>query len=95
MIREFEKFEKLYYEQKRPKHKPTEFYFYLARHIAQCIMRSDTLNWHNYGGYMKMTALSLNVNFTDKYKSKRTIVHNSLSQNCSTDESKWKRSIVN
>ena len=31
IIREFEKFEKLPYEKKRPKHEPTGSYFYLAR----------------------------------------------------------------
>ena len=30
IIREFEKFEKLPYEKKRPKHEPTESYFHLA-----------------------------------------------------------------
>ena len=33
IIREFEKFEKLPYEKKRPKHEPTESYFHLAREI--------------------------------------------------------------
>ena len=58
IIREFEKFEKLSYEKKRPKHKPNDCYFYLARHISKCMMRSDTLNWHDYGGYTEMTAPS-------------------------------------
>ena len=31
IIREIEKFEKLPYEKKRPKHEPTESYFYLAK----------------------------------------------------------------
>ena len=30
IIKKFEKFEKLYYEKKRPKHDPTERYFHLA-----------------------------------------------------------------
>ena len=49
IIREFEKFEKLSYEKKRPKHEPTERYFHLARHIAKCMMRFDNLNWYNHG----------------------------------------------
>ena len=59
------------------------------------MMRSDTLNWHDYGGYMKMTAPSLNVNYTDEDESKRSIVHDTLSRNFSTDESESKRNIVN
>ena len=41
IIREFEKFEKLSYEKKRPKHEPTESYSHLARQLAKCMMRSD------------------------------------------------------
>ena len=44
IIREFEKFEKLPYKKKIPKHEPTDSYFYLARQLAKCTMRSDTLN---------------------------------------------------
>ena len=44
IIREFEKFEKLPYEKKKSKHEPTDSYFYLARQLVKCIMRSDTLN---------------------------------------------------
>ena len=43
IIREFENFEKLPSEKKRPKHEPTERYFYLARQLAKCMMRYDTL----------------------------------------------------
>ena len=75
IIREFEKFEKLPYEKKKPKHEPTGSYYYLARPIVKCMIRSNILNWHNYGGYTEMTALSLNVNATDEEKSKRIIVH--------------------
>ena len=56
IMREFDKFEKLPSEKKRPKHEPTDSYFHLARQLAKCMMRSDTLNWHDYGGYTKMTA---------------------------------------
>ena len=31
IFREFEKFEKLPYDKKRPKHEPTDSYFYLSR----------------------------------------------------------------
>ena len=35
IIKEFEKFEKLPYEKKRPKHEPTGSYFYLAGQLAK------------------------------------------------------------
>ena len=44
IIREFEKFEKLPYVKKRPKHEPTDSYFYLAIQLAKCMMISNTLN---------------------------------------------------
>ena len=86
IIKEFEKIEKLNYEKKRPKHEPTDRYFYLARQLEKCKMRADTLNWHNYRDYKEMTALSLNVNSTDEDKSKGIMVHKTLSQSFSTDE---------
>ena len=42
-----------------------------------------------------MTAPLSNVNSTDKEKSKRIIVHETLSQNCSANKEKSKESIVN
>ena len=75
IIREFEKFEKLPYEKKRPKHEPTDSYFYLARQLAKCMMRADALNWHGYRSYTEMNATSLNVFLTDEDKSKLIIVH--------------------
>ena len=95
IIKEFEKIEKLTYENKRPKHEPTDSYFHLARQLAKCMMRSDNLNWHDPGGYTEITDPSSNVNITDKDESKRIIVHKSLSDNCSTDVSKSLRNIVN
>ena len=68
IIREFEKFEKLPYEKKRPKHEPTESYFHLARQLVKCIMRSDKLNWYSHGGYKEMTAPSSNIVVTNKSK---------------------------
>ena len=51
IIREFEKFEELPYEKKRPKHEPTDRYFYQEIQRVNCMMRDDALNWHGYGGY--------------------------------------------
>ena len=69
--------------------------FFLARQLAKCMMIYDTLNWYNYGGYTEMTDPSLNVYSTDEDESKRIIVHEGLSQSCSSNEDKSKQSIVN
>ena len=66
IIREFDKFEKLPYEKKRPKHDPTEIYFHLARQLVKCMMRSDKLNWYGHGGYKEMTAPSFSYNRRDR-----------------------------
>ena len=66
IIKEFEKIGKLPYEKKRLKHEPTHSYFHLVRQLAKCMMRSDKLNRHNHGSYTEKTALSSNVNVTDK-----------------------------
>ena len=86
IIREFEKFEKLPYEKKRPKHEPTKSYFHLTRQLAKCMMISDNLNWYDHGGYTKMTAPYSNVNVTNEGESKRSIINETLSQNCSAKE---------
>ena len=95
IIREFEEFEKLSYEKKRTKHEPTDSYFYLARQLVMCVMRSDNLNWYNHGGYMKMTALYLNVNVMNESESKCSILSEKLLHICSTNKNKSKNSIVN
>ena len=48
IIREFENFPYESYERKRPKHEPTDSYFYLARQFSKCKMRADALNSHVY-----------------------------------------------
>ena len=73
-VREFEKFQKLPYVKKRPKHEPIDSYFYPAKKLAKCTMRADTLNWNDCGGYKEMNALSSNVYSTDEDESKRIIV---------------------
>ena len=86
IIREFEKFEKLPNEKKRPKHELTESYFHLARQLVKCMMRSDKLNWYGHGGYKEMTAPSSNNVVTNKSKSKCSIVNEKLSQKYSAKE---------
>ena len=66
IIRDFERFEKLPYERKRPKNEPNDIYFYLSRQLEKCMMRADALNWHNYGGYTEMNSPSSTVCFTDE-----------------------------
>ena len=61
IINEFEKFDKLPYENNRPKHETTDIYFYLSIQLVKCMMIADALNWHGYGGYTKMIAPSSNV----------------------------------
>ena len=56
IIRGFEKLPYESYERKRPKHEPTDSYFYLARQTAKCIVRSDALNSHVYPVRMEMIA---------------------------------------
>ena len=85
--KEFDKFEKSPYEKKRPKHEPTDSYFYLARQLVKCMMISNNLNWNNHSGYTEMTVQSLNVNVMDKDESKCIIMHENLSENGSTDVS--------
>ena len=46
IIREFEKLPYKNYEKKRPKHDPTDSYFYLARNLTECTMRTDAFNSH-------------------------------------------------
>ena len=95
IIREFEEFEKLPYEKKRPKHEPTLSYFHLVRQLAKCTMRCDKLNRHDQDSYTEMTAPSSNANVMDEDESKEIIVHKTLSENNSKDVSESERNIVN
>ena len=52
------------------------------------MMRSNKINRYDHGGYTKMTALYSNVNITNENESKRSIVNETLSQNCSVKENK-------
>ena len=95
IIREFEKFEKLTYENKSPKQEPTDSYFYPERQLEKCMMRADTLNWHDHGCFTEMTVPSSNIYSTNEDESKCIIVHRNLSQNCSVNKDKSKQSIIN
>ena len=41
-----------------------------VRQLAEYMMRSDKLNWHDHGSYTEMTALSSNGNVTYEDESK-------------------------
>ena len=44
------------YKRKRPKHEPTDSYFYLVRQLAEFMMIADALNLHVYPVITEMTA---------------------------------------
>ena len=88
IIMESEKFGKLPYEKKRPKHEPTQNCFHLTIQLSKCMMRSNYPNWYNHGGYTEMTAPYTNINVTNEGKSKHSIVNEKLSQSCSTNKNK-------
>ena len=46
IIRDFDKFFYKSYERRRPKHEPTDSYFYPSIKLAKCMIRSDALNSH-------------------------------------------------
>ena len=58
------------------------------------MMRSDEHNRHVHGSYAEETALSSNVNVTDKDESKEIIMHETLSYNQSKDVSESECNIV-
>ena len=48
IIRKFEKLPYESYERKRPKHEPTDSYFYLVIQLAKCMVISDAVNSNGY-----------------------------------------------
>ena len=92
IIREFEKLPYEIYERKRPKHEPTDSYFYLARQLAKCMLIADALNSHIYPVRTKMTATkqipTLHICSMVKSELKEFLVDKKLSQIYSTDEDK-------
>ena len=90
IIREFEKLPYESYEKKRPKHEPTDSYFYLARHLVKWMMRADALNSENYPLRTEMSGTkhipTSHVCSTDKSELKEFLVDKKLLHICSTDE---------
>ena len=70
IIKEFEKNVKVPYVKRIPKHEPTSSYYHLVGCIAECMMRSDEHNRHMHSSFAEETALSSNINVTDKDESK-------------------------
>ena len=84
--RTFQKLTYESYEKKRPKHEPTDSYFYLVRQLAKYMTRADALNFQGYPVRTEMTAPSSHICSTYEDESKGIILQENLSQNCSTDE---------
>ena len=76
------------YEGRRPKHEPSDSYFYLARQLTKCIIRADVLNLHVYPVRAEMTGvkhiLISQVCSTDNNKAKDLLVDKNLAQVMST-----------
>ena len=48
IIREFDQLPYNNYVRRRPKHEPTDSYFYLEIQLVKCMVRADVLNSHIY-----------------------------------------------
>ena len=83
IIKEFEKFVKVPYVKRIPKHEPTSSDYHLVGCIVECMLRCGEENHHVHGGYAEETATSLSVNVTDKDESKEFIVYEPVSENLS------------
>ena len=92
IIREFDRLPYKIYERRRPKHEPTDSYFYLARQLEKFMMRADALNLESYPVIVEMTGVKhipiLHVCYMDSSESKEFLVDKTLSQVCSRDEDK-------
>ena len=86
IIKEFEKIDNCLMRRRGPHMSLLRAIFIKQREIAKCMMRSDNLNWYNHGGYTEMTAPYSTINVTNESESKRSIVNETLSQNCSVKE---------
>ena len=82
-----------------PKNEPTDIYFYLARHLVECMTRADYPNLHVYLVRTEMTATKqipiLTICFIDESELKEFLVNENLSQICSMEKYESKIIIVN
>ena len=92
LIKVFENFLLKSFVRKRPKHEPTDSYFYIARQISKCMMIDDAFNFHVEPVISEMTGMHqipiLHVCSSYKSKSKGIIEDKDLLQVCYTDEIK-------
>ena len=99
IIKEFEKFPYNGYVWKRPKHEPTDSYFYLSIHISKCTMISDALNLHVYPVRTEMTGMQRilisHVCGLNESELKGIITERNLSQVCYVDKRESENFIVN
>ena len=98
IIKEFEQLPYNGYVRKRPKLEPTDSYFYIARQLDKCMMRSDALNLHVDPVITEMTSMQhiliSHVYDSDQSKSKEIPADKTLSPYCSTDKSESEIIIV-
>ena len=89
IIKEFEKLPYKSYVRKRPKHKPNDSYFHLARQIHKCMMRSDSFNSDINPVRTEMTGTQqisiFRVCYSYDIKSKEILVDKNSFQVCYTD----------
>ena len=90
IIREFEKLPYESYERKRPKHEPTDSYFYPSRQLVKCMIRDYAFNLHVYPVRTKINAPYSHVFPLDESELKQFLVNEPLSQSCFTDEDESK-----
>ena len=98
IIKEFEKFPFGGYVRNKPKHELTDSYFYLARHIDKCMMRSGAFSLHIDPVKTKMTGMqqitTLRICDTDRSESEGIIVDKQLLRVYSADDIKSESNIV-
>ena len=86
-------------KRKRPKHDPTDSYFYLSRQRVDFMVRADVLNLQVYPVRTEMTDMkqipTLHICSTDEIEIKDFPVDKNLLQICSMNKDKSKSIIVN
>ena len=99
IIKKSERFHYKGYVRKRPTQEPSESYFYLARQLANSMMRADNFNSHVESVRMDMIGMQhINISQVcslDESKPEGIIAVKNLLQFCSSVESKPETVIVN
>ena len=91
IIKDFEKLPYKGYVHNRPKHEPTDSYFYLSSQLDKCMMRADAFNFHVEPVRTKITGTqqipSSQIFDSDNRESKEILAHENLLQVFCTNES--------